>query len=98
MVLTWVLFWLDLIVGSIFMINEKKLREEGVFHLDEDLDVLEEMGFSEDNVFSNFTNHRMYPESSNVFQVLETVKVSDMKTAEGSDLGLFLENLVLNEL
>jgi len=80
------------------MSDKKKLCEEGIFSLDIDkLDTLDEMEFFEDNVFDDndsFTNHRMYPECSNVFQALSTVNVSEMKTIEGNSVGDFLENLV----
>jgi len=83
------------------MANERKLREEGVFHLDEDPSILEEMEFQEDNVFGkrgNFINHRIPTENNNVFGDLRTVNISEMETAEGTNLANFLENLVLNEL
>ena len=80
------------------MSDKKKLSEEGIFSLDTDkLDTLDEMEFFEDNVFDDndsFTNHRMYPECSNVFQALSIVNVSKMKTIEGNSVGDFLENLV----
>jgi len=81
--------------------NEKKLREDGVFHLDEDLEIPEKMDFLDDNVFENrgnFTNHRMCPEYNNVFSATKDINLSEMNTAEGNNLGSFLENLVLNEL
>jgi len=79
------------------MSDKKKLREEGIFNLDEELDVLDEIEFFEDNVFDDndsFTNHRMYPEYNNVFQALNTVNISEMKTTEGNSVRDFLENLV----
>lgn len=81
-------------------VDNKKFREEGVFYLDEDLNLLEDADFSEDNAFESsggFTNHCRFP-NNDVFETLLSVNLSEKKTAEGTNLKSFLKKIVLTEV